>query len=86
VQSVSHFATGEEFILSETEFIVKCAGSKTKKDSALFQEWTLVDGYFTVSVTAILKSIFVLEMPENKIAVALSYSDWPSCFTETSQY
>jgi hypothetical protein len=72
--------------LSETELIVKCAGSKTKKDSALFQEWTLVDGYFSVSVTALLKSIFVLEMPENKIAVALSYSEWPSCFTDTSSY
>jgi hypothetical protein len=72
--------------LRETELIVKCAGSKTKKGSVLFEEWTLVDGYFSVSVTAILKSIFVLEMPGNKIAVACSYSEWPSFFTETSKY
>ena len=72
--------------LSETELIVKCAGSKTKKDSALFEEWTLVDGHFSVLVTALLKSVFVLEMQDNKIAVALSYSDWPSCFTDMSSY
>jgi hypothetical protein len=72
--------------LSETELIVKCAGSKTKKDSALFEEWTLVDGHFSVSVTALLKSIFVLEMQDKKIAVALSYSEWPSCFTDMSSY
>jgi hypothetical protein len=70
--------------LHETEVIVQCAASKTKKDSVLFEEWTLMDGYYVVSVSAILESLFVLEIGNNKIAVALSYSEWPSCFTDTS--
>jgi hypothetical protein len=69
--------------LHETEVIVQCAASQTKKDSVLFEEWTLMDGYFVVSVSAILESLFVLEIGNNKIAVALSYSEWPSCFTDT---
>jgi hypothetical protein len=72
--------------LRETEVIVQCAGSKTKKDSVLFEEWKLMDGYYIVSVSAILESLFVLELGSNKIAVALSYSKWPSCFTDTSSY
>ena len=72
--------------LSETEVIVQCAGTKTKKDSVLFEEWTLMDGYYIVSASAILESLFVLELGSNKIAVALSYSKWPSCFTDTSSY
>jgi hypothetical protein len=70
----------------ETEVIVQCAGSKTKKDSVLFEEWTLMDGYYTVLVSAVLESFFVLELGSNKIAVALSYSKWPSCFTDTLTY
>ena len=72
--------------LGETEVIVQCAGSKTKKDSVLFEEWTLMDGYYTISVAAILETLFVLELGSNKVAVALSYSKWPSCFTDTSSY
>ena len=72
--------------LPETEVIVQCAGTKTKKDSVLFEEWTLLDGYYIVSVSAILESLFVLELGSNKIAVAFSYSKWPSCFTDTSLY
>jgi hypothetical protein len=72
--------------LGETEVIVQCAGSKTKKDSVLFEEWTLMDEYYTVSVAAILETLFVLELGSNKVAVALSYSKWPSCFTDTSSY
>jgi hypothetical protein len=71
-------------VLGETEVIVQCAGSKTKKDSVLFEEWTLMDGYYTVSVAAILETLFVFELGSNKVAVALSYSKWPSCFTDTS--
>jgi hypothetical protein len=72
--------------LDETEVIVQCAGSKTKKDSVLFEEWTLLDGCYIVSVLDILESLFVLNLGGNKIAVALSYSKWPSCFTDTSCY
>jgi hypothetical protein len=60
--------------LGETEVIVKCAQSKTKKDSVLFEEWTLMDGYYIVLASAILEKLFVLELGSNKIAVALSYS------------
>jgi hypothetical protein len=45
-----------------------------------------MDGYYTVSVAAILENLFVLELGSNKVAVALSYSKWPSCFTDTSFY
>jgi hypothetical protein len=48
--------------LGETEVIVPCAGSETKKDSVLFEEWTLTDGYYTVLVAAILETLFVLEL------------------------
>jgi hypothetical protein len=72
--------------VGETEVIVQCAGSKTKKDSVLFEEWTLMDGYYTVSVAAILETLFVLELGSNEVAVALLYSKWPSCFTDTSSY
>jgi hypothetical protein len=72
--------------LPETEVIVQCAGSKTKKDSVLFEEWTLIDGCYIVSFLDILESLFVLDLGSNKIAVALSYSKWPSCFTDTSSY
>jgi uncharacterized integral membrane protein len=72
--------------LGETEVIVQCTGSKTKKESVLFEEWTLMDGYYTVLVAAILETLFVLKLWSNKVAVALSYSKWPSCFTDTSSY
>jgi hypothetical protein len=32
-----------------------------------------MDGYYTVSVAAILETLFVLELGSNKVAVALSY-------------
>ena len=53
------------------------------KDSALFEEWELMDGYLVLSPSSIMDSLFVSELESNKIAVAHSYSDWPSCFTET---
>jgi hypothetical protein len=59
--------------LGETEVIVPCTGSETKKDSVLFEEWTLMDGYYTVLVAAILEILFVLELGSNKVAAALSY-------------
>jgi hypothetical protein len=46
--------------LGETEVIVQCAGSKTKKDSVLFEERTLMDGYYTVLVAFFLETLFVL--------------------------
>jgi hypothetical protein len=53
--------------LGETEVIFRCAGSKTKKDSVLLEEWTLMDGDYTVLVAAILETLFVLELGSNKI-------------------
>jgi hypothetical protein len=38
-----------------------------------------MDGYYTVSVAALLETLFVLELGSNKVAVALLYSKWPSC-------
>ena len=70
--------------LEETIVIIKCAQSKTKKDSVLFEEWTLMDGYYIVPVSCIVENIFVLELGSNKIAVALPYTKWPSCFMDTS--
>ena len=40
--------------------------------------------YHVVSLSRIVESLFVLELENNKIAVALPYSEWPSCFTDTS--
>jgi hypothetical protein len=73
-------------LLGETEVIVQCAGSKTKKVSVLFEEWTLMDEYNTISIAAILETLFVLELGSNKVAIVLSYSKWSSCFTDTSSY
>jgi hypothetical protein len=70
--------------LEETEVIVQSAQSRTNKDSVLFVEWELMVGYHTVAVSSIVESLFVLELGSNRIAVALSYSEWPSCFTNTS--
>jgi hypothetical protein len=70
--------------LVETEVIVQSAQSRTNNDSVLFVEWELMVGYHVVPVSSIGESLFVLELGSNKIAVALSYSEWPSCFTDTS--
>jgi hypothetical protein len=70
--------------LEETEIVVQSSLARTGKGSALFEEWELMDGYLVVSLNSIVDSLFVLELESNKIAVAHSYSDWPSCFTETS--
>jgi hypothetical protein len=70
--------------LEETEVIVQSAQSRTNNDSVLFVEWELMEGYHVVPVSSIGQSLFVLELGGNKIAVALSYSEWPSCFTDTS--
>jgi hypothetical protein len=70
--------------LEETEVIVQSAQSRTDSDSVLFVEWELMEGCHVVPVSSIGQSLFVLELGSNKIAVALSYSEWPSCFTDTS--
>jgi hypothetical protein len=69
--------------LKETAVVVRSAQSRTGNDSVLFTEWQLCDGYHVVELSSILESIFVLELASDRIAVALSYSDWPSCFTDT---
>jgi hypothetical protein len=70
--------------LKETAIIVQSAQARTHKDSVLFIEWELMDGYHVVTPSSIVESLFVLEIEENKISVALSYSEWASCFTDTS--
>ena len=70
--------------LEETEVIVQSAQSRTNNDSVLFVEWELMVGYHVVAVSSIVESLFVLELGGNRIAVSLSYSEWPSCFTDTS--
>jgi hypothetical protein len=70
--------------LEETEIIVQSAQARTGTDSVLFNEWELMDGYFVVSPSSIVESLLVLEIEQNRIAVARSYSEWPSCFMNTS--
>jgi hypothetical protein len=70
--------------LEETEVIVQSAQSRTNNDSVLFVEWELMEGYHVVPLSSIGQSLFALELGSNKIAVALSYSEWPCCFTDTS--
>ena len=68
----------------ETEIIVQSAKARTDKDSVLFVEWELMDGYYVVTPSSIVESLFVLEIEDNRISVALSYSEWASCFTDTT--
>jgi hypothetical protein len=70
--------------LEETEIIVQSAKARTDKDSVLFVEWELMDGYYVVTPSSIVESLFVLEIEDNRISVALSYSEWASCFTDTT--
>jgi hypothetical protein len=71
--------------LNETAVIVQSAQAWMGNDSVLFVEWELMVGYHIVAVSSIVESLFVLELGRsNRIAVALSYSEWPSCFTDTS--
>ena len=70
--------------LEETSIVVCSAQSRTGNGSVLFAEWELCDGYHIVALSRILESMFVLELGSNRIAVALSCSEWPSCFTDTS--
>jgi hypothetical protein len=70
--------------LEETEIIVQSAQTRTGMDSVLFTEWDIMEGYFAVSLSSIVESLFVLEIENNRIAVALPYSEWPSEFTDTS--
>jgi hypothetical protein len=70
--------------MEETTVVVQSVQARTGNDSVLFVEWELMEGYHTVAPTSIVESLFVLELDSNKIAVALSYSEWPSCFTNTS--
>jgi len=43
----------------------------------------LMDGYHIVPVESVMESLFVLELANDKIAVALPYSEGPSHFTDT---
>jgi hypothetical protein len=70
--------------MEETAIVVQSAQSRTGNDSVLFVEWELMEDYQIVAPSSIVESLFVLELNSNKIAVALSYSEWPSCFTDTS--
>jgi hypothetical protein len=69
--------------LDETVLVVQSAQSRTLNDSVLFTEWLLMDGYHIVPVESVVESLFVLELGDDKIAVALPYSEWPSRFTDT---
>jgi hypothetical protein len=69
--------------LDETVLVVQSAQSRTLNDSVLFTEWLLMDGYHIVPVESVVESLFVLELGDDKIAVALPYSEWPSHFTDT---
>ena len=55
--------------------MVQSAQSCTLRDSKLFTEWLLMDGYHIVPVKSVMESLFVLELGEDKIAVALPYSE-----------
>ena len=72
--------------LEETHILVKSALAHTHKDSVLFHEWTLMDHYLLVPIDSLDKSLFVLELGNNKIAVARQYSEWPREFTDTTEY
>jgi hypothetical protein len=61
--------------LEETEIIIQSAQARTGNDSVLFIEWELMEGYYVVSLSSIMESLFVLEIESNRIAVALSYSE-----------
>jgi hypothetical protein len=69
--------------LDETVLVVQSAQSRTLNDSVLFTEWLLMDGYHIVPVESVVESLFVLELGDDKIAVALPYLEWPSHFTDT---
>jgi hypothetical protein len=69
--------------LKETAVVVQSAQKRTGSDSVLFAEWELCDGFCIVEVSKVLESLFVLEVGSKRVAVALSYSDWASCFTDT---
>jgi hypothetical protein len=74
------------YTISEAYFTYfkQSAQSRTGNDSVLFVEWELMVGYHVVALSSIVESLFVLELGSNRIAVALSYSEWPSCFTDTN--
>jgi hypothetical protein len=69
--------------LRKLQSLFKSAQKRTGSDSVLFAEWELCNGYCIVEVSRVLESLFVLDIGSKRIAVALSYSDWPSCFTDT---
>jgi hypothetical protein len=75
---------GRNSFLEETGIVVQSAQVRTGKDSVLFEEWELMDGYHVVALSSVVESLFVLELGSKRIAVALPYSEWPSCFTDTS--
>jgi hypothetical protein len=70
--------------LEETGIVVQSEHACTGKESALFVEWELMDGYHVVALSSVVESLFVLELGSNRIAIALPYSEWPLEFTDTS--
>jgi hypothetical protein len=71
--------------LEETELVVQCALDRApEKDSVLFKEWTLSDSYECVPTSSVDSLAFVLNIGNNKISVAIPYSEWPQEFTDTS--
>ena len=70
--------------LEETAVVVQSAQAHMGSDLVLFVEWKLIVGYHVVALSSIVESNFVLELATNRIAVALLYSEWPSCFTDTN--
>jgi hypothetical protein len=72
--------------LDETHILVKSALIHTQNDSVLFTEWKLMDDYLFVPIDSFDQSVFVMELSQDKIAVALQYSEWPSQFTDTTGY
>jgi hypothetical protein len=75
---------GHNAFLEETVIVVQSAQSCTFTDSVLFVQWELMNGYHVVALSSVVVSLFVLELGNNKISVALPYSEWASCFTDTS--
>jgi hypothetical protein len=75
---------GRNAFLEETGIVVQSEQACTGKESALFVEWELMDGYHVVALSSVVESLFVLELGSNRIAIALPYSEWPLEFTDTS--
>jgi hypothetical protein len=71
--------------MDETDILVQSALKRSpEKDSVLFKEWEMGEGYNIIPTDSVHSHAFVLEIGDNKISVAVPYSDWPREFTDTS--